>query len=474
MHTWPKASSFIVLTFVLCLRLLTPQLCRADTVDSVNFQTSNQSMWSSGVTTAVNYQIFNVNQPVSVNDTFGSISGGGSICFFGSCISTGSYGVKIGANINGTVGANLNLTLTAGSVNAAVPVNVALGFPSTVATNTPFNITSSGFFQPGASLTTQSPGVLLSMNATANLAGSISAKECFGNCANQGTSLSTNGSQTTNLFTKDLANSVLGKSISISPYLVADFNVAPYVGTSATTTAPADATSPLRLSSSAVAKTPFFSLNADITNAIAAGLRAVGVPLPNLDGSFPTATGTTVTYDLFRFLAGVGLNSTQSFTLTATPEVAYAIQDIGSNPQGFTTNPMPVGTPFAISIPAGDTAADVTPIYSMGAGLTNVTGVVPAINLEFQALSLKYGSLGIPNLVNLQFPIPFNNLETDFFNQNFPLLGWNTIHGTPFQITATIATVPEPPTLLLLGASLLLMAGLLRHRNQAKVLGHQV
>lgn len=476
MRTCAKASSFIVLTLVLCLLLLTPQLCRADTVSSgpLSFQTSNQSMWSSG-TDAVNYQIFNVNQPINVNDTLGSISTT-TFCILGSCVDTGSYGVQVGANINGNVGANLNLTLTAGSVNAAVPVNVALGFPSTVATNTPFNITSSGLFQPGASLTTQSPGINLSMNVITNLAGGISAEECFGGCASQAVSVNTNGPKTTNLFTTNLLGLGLGKSFNISPYFVAEADLAPYVGTSATTTASSDASTPLTLSSSALAKSPFIAFNADVTNAIAAGLRAVGVPLPNLDGSFATATGTTVNYDLVRFLAGVGLNATQSFTLSATPEVAYAIQDVGSNPQTFTTNPMPVGSAFTYSIPSGDTAADVTPIYSMEGSLANTTGVVPTINLEVQALGLQYGSIGVQHLLDLQYPIPLNGLEADFFNQDFALQGWNTIHGTQFDITATNPTppAPEPPTLLLLGASLLLMTCLLRYCIQAKVLDHHV
>jgi hypothetical protein len=465
-----KGLSLLVLTFVFLLALVTPQLCRADSSDSLNFQTSDQSMWISGLTNAVNYQIFNVDQPVSVNDTFGGISTT-SICFlFGSCISTGSYGVQVGANISGDVGANLNLTLTGGSVNAAVPVNVSLGFPSTVASDTTFDITSSGLFQPGASLTTQSPGVILSMNATADLAGSISGEACAGGCVSQAASVNTNGPQTVNVFTTDLASVALGTSIHISPYVVLQLDDAPYVGTSAKTTATADAGNPLTLSSSALGKSPFVSINADIGNLIAAGL---GLPPP--DGSFPLGPAT-LSYNLFEFLGGIGLDSTQSFTLTATPEVAYSVQDIGSDPQSFTTTPMPVGSTNSFSIPAGDTAALVTPTYSMAASLTNDSGLVPAINLEFSALGLKYASIGISHLVDLSLPIPFNGLEATVFNDTFPLVGWNTVEGTPFEITATNPTagVPEPPTLFLLGAGLLLMACFSRRRYQAKVLGHQV
>jgi hypothetical protein len=433
----------------------------------LNFQTSNQSMWSSGVTTAVNYQIFNVDLPVNVNQNFGDIHQT-QICFFGSCYSTGSYGVQINAAIKGDIGANLNLTLTAGDVNAAVPVNVTLGFPSTVANNTPFNITSSGLFQPGATLTSDSPGILLKLNASANLSGGITGEACAVSCVGPlGPTLNING--TKNLLTTNLLGIPLGTSFHVSPYFVAEADAAPYVGTSATTTAPADAATPLTLSSSAVAKSPFFSMNADTTNAIAA---AFGIP--PLDGSYDLG-GTTLNYDLFRFLAGIGLNSTQAFTLSATPEVAYSVQDIGSNPQSFTSAYMPVGSPYTFSIPVGDTAADVTPMYSMMANLTNETGVVPAINLEFQALGLKYGSIGINSLVDLICPIPLNNLDFNFFNQNFPLLGWNTVQGTPFEITATnpTAAVPEPPTLLLVGAGLLLMASLLRRLNNTETIGRQ-
>src|SRR4029077_19629495 len=177
-----------------------------------------------------------------------------------------------------------------------------------------------------------------------------------------------------------------GTSIHISPYVVLQLDDAPYVGTSAKTTATADAGNPLTLSSSALGKSPFVSINADIGNLIAAGL---GLPPP--DGSFPLGPAT-LSYNLFEFLGGIGLDSTQSFTLTATPEVAYSVQDIGSDPQSFTTTPMPVGSTNSFSIPAGDTSALVTPTYSMAASLTNDSGLVPAINLEFSALGLKYAS----------------------------------------------------------------------------------
>ena len=470
MHVYKRTLSLVVLTFLFFLGLLTPpQSCRADTVDSgpLNFQTTGQSMWNSGQAALVNYQIFNVDQPVSVNDTIGSISTT-CISFLGTCYPTGSYGVQINANINGHIGANMNLTLTGGDVNAAVPVNVTLGFPGTVANNTPFNITSSGLFQPGASLASESPGALLKLDVSANLSGGITGEACLGGCgATVGPTFNING--TKNLFTTNLVADLVGKTFPISPYFFATAAAAPYVGTSATTTAQADAATPLTLSSSAVATSSFLSINADISNAIAA---AFG--MAPLDGSVPLG-GTSLSYDLFKFSAGVGLNSTQAFTLSATPEVGYIINEIGSNPQTLFSGNMPVGTPYSFSIPTGDTAADVTPQYLMMANLTNETGVVPAINFDFSALGLKYAGLGIPHLLDLPFSIPLNGLNVNFVDQTFPLLGWNTIQGTPFEITATnpTAAVPEPPTLFLVGAGFLLMAGLLRRLNHARAIGHQ-
>ena len=480
MRTCAKASSFIVLTFVFFLRLLTPQLCRADNISSgpLNFQTSNQSMWSSGVTNAVNFQLFNANLPININNTLGSITTT-TVCFpaflGGGCVDTGSFGAQVSVNMNADLRATSNLTLTGGSVNATLPVNVTLGFPGAVANNTPFNITASGFFQPGASLTTQSPGVNLSMDLFgSSQGGSIQAEACVVGCVGPATVNipTTNGTVTTNVFNTNIISDLVGKTVDLTPPsgdVVAQFGI-PYVNTSAQTSLPVDATTPLTLQSQAVGSTPFVSVNADLTN-IAATL----LGLPPLNNSFNVGT-TTISYNLLQFLAGIGLNATQAFSLAATPEVAYRLTTIGPNPVTTIFNPEPLGTPQSFIIPTGATGVDVTPFYSMVADLTNQTGVVPAFELQLNALKFNVGGLQLPYLLNENFPFPINSLNLNLFDQNFPLLGFNTIQGTAFEITATnpTAPVPEPPTLLLLGAGFLLMGGLLRRRYQAKVLGHQV
>jgi hypothetical protein len=440
---------------VLVLGALAPAFCRGGTLNSgnLNFQTSNQSMWSPGAD-ATTYPIFSVDQSLNFNQSFGGIQQT-QICFFGSCVPTGYQGAQITASINGDIGANLNMTLTGGSVNAAVPVNVTLGFPSTVSNNTPFNITSSGLFQPGASLNTFSPGVDLSMNVLGNLSGGINGQVCVVACASGGVNFTTNGPQTLNLFTTNLAG-VLNKSINISPYLVAQIGF-PYVNTSGTPGVqpfPSSCPSPcLTIGSNGVSKS-FFSLQANISNIIATGL---GLPFPS--GSFGVGS-VSVNYTLFQFLAGLGLDSTQAFTLTATPEVSYAVQYIGSDPLSFTTSNMDVGAPFQLSIPAGDTAADITPSYTMAATLANQTGIVPAIDLTFQALKLSAFGIGTPYLINQGLSFQLNNADIPLFNQNFSLGGWNTVQGNTFEITASTPAVstPEPGTLTPLGSGLLLLA----------------
>jgi hypothetical protein len=467
MRTCEKSSFSIVLrTLLLFLVLVSPKVCWADITSTLSFQTMNEDMWTGSGTSAVNYTIFDPTVPISVNDTFGGITST-EVCFFGACYSTGSYGVQINAALNGSLNPSLNLELTGGDVNATVPVNVTLGFPTTVANNQPFDITSSGMFLPGASLTTDSPGVLLKMDVSANLSGQLTGEACAVACAGPfGPVFSTNGNKTFNLFTTNLLGIPLATSFHISPYFVAELDAAPYVGTSATTSQQQNisdsSTSRLTLSSSAVADHPFVSLNADITNAIAAGL---GFEFP-LDGSIQLGT-STLTYDIFRFLAGVGLFSSQSFTLSAQPEVAYKIVTVGPTPETTISDPKPLGVAQTFTIPSGATGAYVTPMYSMNALLTNTTGVVPGINLEFQALGLKYGSIGIQHLLDLGFPIPFDNATANFFDKTFSLGGWNTFVGDTFQITAT---TPEPSTILLLGAGLLLLAGFSR-RTYPKALG---
>lgn len=479
MRTYPKTSSFIILTFVFFLRLLTPQPCRGDTVTSgpLSFQTSNQSMWSSGITNAVNFQLFNADLPININQTLGSITTR-TICLpvilGGACVNTGSFGAQIGVNVNADLRATSNLTLTGGSVDATLPVNITLGFPGTVANNTPFNITSSGFFQPGASLATQAPGVNLSMDVFGSShGGSIQAEVCAVSCLGPAglTIPSINGTVTKNVFNTNIVSDLVGKTVDLTPPsndVVAQFGT-PYVHTSAQTSLAANATTPLTLQSHAVGSTPFVSVSADLTN-IAATL----LGLPPVNGSFNVGT-TSIGYNLIQVLAGLGLNATQAFTLTATPEVAYRLTTIGSHPVTTMFNPEPLGTPQSFIIPTGATGVDVTPFYSMVANLTNETGVVPAFELQLNALKLNVGGIQLPYLLNEPFPFPINNLNLNLFDQNFALRGFNTVQGAPFEIdTNPPAATPEPATLLLLGAGFLLMGGLSRHRNPAKVLGHPV
>lgn len=441
---------FVLAVCTLLIAALSPPLCRADSLSSgtLSFQTTNQSMWSSGAAFTFNYNPTLVNIPVNAKTSLGPGIG----CLLGACA-----GYSLDANVSGNVGMNASLAVNGGTVDATLPVNISLGFPNTVQNNSAVNVTSSALFGTG-SLTTASPSVQASLGVFANLSGGISASGCVVvACKSGGTSFSTNATAT--LFSVDSRTFPpqtlpLGDNVNLTIG-------APYVQTSGTGLPPI----------STSGSSPFLGLSADITN-LAAG--ALG--LPPVNGSFDLPLGIGgIGYDLVSLTAGLTLNTTQAFNLMPQALVSYGVSTVGANPQSFSSGPLAVGSPFSFTIPTGDTAAFVTPTYLMSAMLNNNTGGALSAQLGFSALGLStsgvFSPLGnVGPLVNTSRSFPVTSFSV--FNNTFALQGWNTFQGSTFQIAATpnpTAAAPEPGTLTLLGFGMLVMAVLVRRtRRNAK------
>lgn len=450
--------------------LATATLCRADgiSVDSVSFTTANQSVWGPG-TDAISVPLFSSSTPINLpTETYGSIDQS-CITILGTCYPTGSYGVQVTAGLSGSIGASAALTLGGGSVNAQVPVSVTLGFPTTVANNTNFNITSSNLFTPNAELSTAPPGVSMSVDLNANLSGGINATACLGGCSSTSVPLNTGGPQTVNLL-----NKTLNPNIDIPlPGDVGSVTVGtPFEGLAGINSNVSTSGATETIQNGGDPATPFLSVNANVTNILADALE---LPPPAADVDIG---GFSLGYNLFSLTLGNGLSSVQSFTLDATPQVAYNLDYLGSDPSQSTTANMAVGTPYQLSIPNGDYAVDVTPTYSMAAELTNQMGVVEEMNLGFDALSFSIGPLSTPSLFETSLTIPIGP-PLLFSPDQFALGGWNTETGSMFQIDALGGTnpggtVPEPSTLFLFGAGLLLLVGFLRRGARSARAGFQV
>ncbi len=431
------------------------------TTGVMTFSTTNQSVWRAGVTNGVTIPLFNVSNQSDPFDTNFSASNeqNTAICVFGGCFNTGTWGYSLSANLNGYVGATSALTLTGGSVNATVPVNVTLGFPNTAAVGTAFSITSSGEFEPGASLSTTSPGLSLSASLYANLNGGISAQACAGVCtAPLNVNINTNGSQVP----IPLFNQSLDPSLSIPlPDGVGTVDVSqPFPETqSAVTLQPQSVATPLTLTSQGTGSDAV-AITANVSQILAT---ALGFPYLSQDVELG---GVNFGYTLFSATVGQGLSTVQNFTLTPTPEVGYSLDFIANN--GAITNVIesePVGTPLTVTIPSGDSAVEVTPTYTMYAPFVNQTGAEPNFDFGLNALGLSLGPLATANLVSSDFLLPTAPpiyLPSDQFN----LGNWNVYQGQSFEIMASSTSAPEPRAALLLAAGLLLLlAGLWSRRR---------
>jgi PEP-CTERM motif len=441
---------FVFAASVLLFGALTASLCRADGTSSgtLDFQTSDQSMWGSGSAFNFNYDPTLVNIPVSANADFGPGTTTG--CFLGVCASAG---FDVHAYVSGNVGLNANISVNGGTVNAAVPVNIGLGFPGAVPLDGAVSITSSAMFGTG-SLSTASPTAQASLNAFADLSGGVTAKGCLGGCVSGGTTFNT-GYQSTPIFSINSATQPsgsvdLGHDVSLTV-------TAPYVQTSGTGTS---ATNSLSISTSG--SSPFLGLSADVTNLIANGLG-----LPPTSASFNLVPGISVGYNLVDFTAGLSLDTTQAFALNATPMVEYNVSETGSNPLSFSSGLMTVGTPFDFTFADGDTSAVVTPDYLMSATLDNNVGGALSANLGFSALGLTFPGGSAGPLINTGKTFPVTSFSV--FNDMFALMGWNSFVGNSFSIMASpnVTATPEPGTLPLLLMGLLAVATLWRRRASA-------
>lgn len=435
---------------ILIFGLLTASVCLADGTDSgtLNFESTDQSMWGSGSAFTFNYDPTLVTIPVSANQSFGPGTTTG--CFLGVCASAG---FDVNAYISGDVGLNANISVNGGTVNTAVPVNIGLGFPDAVPLDGAVSITSSAMFGTG-SLSTASPTAQASLNAFADLSGGVTATGCLGGCVSGGKTFNT-GYQSDTLFSVNSATlppaSVdLGDDVTLSVS-------APYVQTSGTGTS---ATNSLSISTSG--SSPFLGLSADITNLVANGLG-----LPPTSGSFGLVPGISVGYNLVDLTAGLSLDTTQAFALDATPMVEYNVSETGSNAMSFSSGLMAVGTPFDFTFADGDTSAVVTPDYLMSASLDNNVGGALSASLDFSALGLTFPGGSAGPLVNTGKTFPVTSFSV--FNDAFSLLGWNSFVGSSFDITASpnVVATPEPGTLPLLCLGLLAVATLRRRRNSA-------
>lgn len=434
----------VCVLLMLCLLAVLPAVADTQVSGTLNFQTTDQSMWGPGP--AFNFSasptLFDLNLNGSTTAGIGSTGG----CPF--CL-----GASLTASTSGDFGVGANLNVNGGTVSATVPVNVTIGFPgSFVAPSTPFSVTSSAMFGTG-SLTTASPSIQASVNTFGSIGASLSGTACAVACTS-GTIVSVGPlSLATTLFSID-SKTFPPQTLNLAPGVDLSIGL-PFVATSGSG-GPAPFPPPLSISSSG-GPSNFLGLNANLTNMIAAALG-----LPPLSGSGSIGP-LSASYNILTVAAGLNLGTTQAFNLSATPLVAYNVTEVGPGGHNFSTGPMTVGTPLNLSLPSG-VSAFITPEYLLSAGLMNNTDLALTASATLSALGASLGvsglgSFSIGPVINLNQNFDLGSLNV--FDGTFDLAGWNVFEGKTFEISAS----PEPGTLLLLGSGVLALARGVRRRS---------
>ena len=153
---------------------------------SGTFNTTNQSEWSGGPATILNYTSPTYGPSFNVSPSVG----GTTTSFFG-----GHYGAEASLHLAGSLGVNLTASLNSGSVNATVPFSSTLSAPSTVFSNIGTVTPTANIGLGAGTLQVTAPNAQASVNLLASIDASVSGKLCFIGCTSgSGTIVNASGS----------------------------------------------------------------------------------------------------------------------------------------------------------------------------------------------------------------------------------------------------------------------------------------
>ncbi|GAK54846.1 hypothetical protein U27_01677 [Candidatus Vecturithrix granuli] len=437
----------------------------------LTFETSDQSMWSSGSSFIIDYSKFWPFFEWNVNpDPVGGFVGGkvtivpagcapwwlGGGCWDAVTIDT-TTGAEVDTATDGEIGLEFGFKLDSGSVNVSYPVNVELIYPENVQPGETFTISSQYSVNPAAFFTTNFPELQTYADLIFDVYASIQAELCAaGACTSGGVTLDVNkaleifafnrdGNGQLSLFGEVYADLEEGVEIPLG-IEVEDVGTVD-LGTMTVWMPDIDTTGSLTggdtLSSTGSDDAFYVGLDVD---SIATTLMG----LPSLEGS-----AWVIDYNILDVILGPDFDIEQAFSFN--PNLTISL-DLGTGE----VVEFPFGGSVEIMMPYED--LNITPTFSIARNTFNSEtdlGIGLAGSIAMLDASLPDFDLSIGPLFKKEFETG-SLLSLELWHKNFSLLGFQDFQTATF----TVEVMPEPGTLILLGLGLAGL-GFLRRKKRS-------
>ncbi|HWR17218.1 MAG TPA: hypothetical protein VN577_20485 [Terriglobales bacterium] len=430
LHGRERQILFIPLALLAFIALAISPAVAGETSTSGTFQTTNQSIWSSG--TAFSYDYYkDLGTTFSANPSIGDIG-----CFLGACA-----GAEASLYLSGNIGLRIGAHVDGGSVDAAIPFNATVSAPNFVYVGQSLTPTAAiGLGTTSFSATGPTAGAYTDFYA--NFYASGSAEVCYVVDCSGTSGVLFNGGFTQELLAVNRNNDgelrILGLDVGMSGSVgPVSFSFNPSINGASATGGE---------TISAVASTDVANVGVDLAQVVAS---AVGIPI---SGSL----GGVINWSLLSASATLDTLFNQHFSMDSSVAVRLHVEETGEDVWCY----MGMGC-GAIGAAEHTGMYTITPYYYGSALFGNQTGISLAPGYDVSILYAEipgFLSLGPLAQWSNNFPLP----EISVFDNSFNLDGFDVIAGTPFQVQI----VPEPCSILLLGTGFLATARLLRRRTK--------
>jgi hypothetical protein len=376
----------------------------------LSFNTSNQSIWSTGSTYTYNHNKF---LGVSWNKSYS-----------GSIDPLGLPELGLYASTSGQVGLQSKLSVNGGSVSASLPIDLWFDLPGQVRSGQTVTLSSGFALDKAASFSTIGPKAAYALdflfNMKANAGGIYNGTRysAFDHNIYRNKNLLKIDSTTSSYY---LSESQLKGYGSFDLRLPRNLNAQ-------------DNASDGKLS--AQISDNFFNANLDLDKVATALFQAFGVPIPSMEGSkdlpLPWLPDPSFNYDILDVDLVSKLSLQQKLDVSVDGLTGQLILENGQA-INFT-----VGQDVTFVVPEGiGNTLDFKAVLNLDANFINKTSLAYDVDVALKALSASVGwgtaSVGIGPLVNQTFDVL--NGAFDLYNKSFDLGGLNS-QSVNFSVAA--------------------------------------